>query len=132
MDSLTQFIEQMQHLFFWMPDVWGLQFFEVDGKPVTFGKITTGLLLLILGYYLARKVTRQIELRLLARLDVEDSLRYTLKTMIFYMMLVVLTLFTLRLLNVPITIFTVLGGALAIGVGLGAQNIVNKDRKSVV
>ncbi|MCB0406978.1 MAG: mechanosensitive ion channel [Bdellovibrionales bacterium] len=125
MDSLIQFIEQMQHLFFWMPDVWGLQFFEVDGKPVTFGKITTGLLLLILGYYLARKVTRQIELRLLARLDVEDSLRYTLKTMIFYMMLVVLTLFTLRLLNVPITIFTVLGGALAIGVGLGAQNIVN-------
>lgn len=125
MEFAQQVIDVVVQVFSWMPDLWGLQLFEVDGKDVTLGKVITGLLLLVLGYYLARKVTKQIEMRVLARLDVEDSLKYTLKTMIFYLMLVVLTLFTLRLLNVPITIFTVLGGAVAIGVGLGAQNIVN-------
>ena len=125
MEYIQQGIDIIFQVFSWMPDIWGLQLFEVDGKHVTLGKVLTGILLLVLGYYLAKKVTKQIEMRVLARLDVEDSLKYTLKTMIFYLMLVVLTLFTLRLLNVPITIFTVLGGAVAIGVGLGAQNIVN-------
>lgn len=125
MESVQQLMDFVLQVFSWMPDIWGLQLFEVDGKQVTLGKVITGLLLIVLGYYLARKITSQIETRVLARLDVDDSLKYTLKTMIFYLMLVVLTLFTLRLLNVPITIFTVLGGAVAIGVGLGAQNIVN-------
>lgn len=125
MEYLQQGMDIIVQVFSWMPDIWGLQLFEVDGKHVTLGKVLTGILLLVLGYYLAKKVTKQIEMRVLARLDVDDSLKYTLKTMIFYLMLVVLTLFTLRLLNVPITIFTVLGGAVAIGVGLGAQNIVN-------
>lgn len=115
----------LNELFSWFPDIWGIRLVEVDGKPVTFGKVVTGIILLILGYYFSRKATKQIEMRVLARLDVEDALKYTLRTMIFYLMLVILTLFTLRLLNVPITIFTVLGGAVAIGVGLGAQNIVN-------
>lgn len=125
MEYATQVYDFALQIFSWMPDLWGLQLFEVDGKHVTLGKVITGVLLLVLGYYLARKTTKQIETRVLSRLDVEDSLKYTLKTMIFYLMLVILTLFTLRLLNVPITIFTVLGGAVAIGVGLGAQNIVN-------
>src|SRR5690606_18317118 len=31
----------------------------------------------------------------------------------------------LRMANVPLTVFTVVGGALAIGVGFGSQNIIN-------
>src|ERR1019366_1577279 len=34
-------------------------------------------------------------------------------------------LFTLHTLSVPVTIFTVLGGALAVGIGFGSQNLVN-------
>ena len=34
-------------------------------------------------------------------------------------------LFALRLINVPLTAFAFLGGAIAIGVGFGAQNLIN-------
>ena len=105
--------------------IWNHQITDVAGNPVTVGKIIKGLTLLVLGYYLAFKAANQIEKRLLTRLDVDPSIQHTLKTIIFYLMLVTLTLFTLSLLNVPITAFTFLGGALAIGVGLGAQNIAN-------
>lgn len=123
--SFGDFLSLLYQVFSWVPNIWGFQLFEFDGKYVTLGKVIVGITLLILGHYLAKKATNQIEQRVLSRLDVDPALRYTLKTMIFYLMLVILTLFTLRLLNVPITIFTVLGGAVAIGVGLGAQNIVN-------
>jgi len=78
-----------------------------------------------MGYFLCRSISREIEKKLLTRLDIDSSLRHTLRTMIFYFLLVVLTLFILRLLNIPVTVFTVIGGALAIGVGFGSQNIVN-------
>jgi potassium efflux system protein len=105
--------------------IWNHQITVVAGNPVTIGKIIKGITLLVLGYYLAFKASNQIEKRLLSRLDVDPSIQHTLKTIIFYLMLVTLTLFTLSLLNVPIAAFTFLGGALAIGVGLGAQNIAN-------
>jgi potassium efflux system protein len=40
-------------------------------------------------------------------------------------MIVLFTLLALRFVNVPLTLFTFLGGAIAIGVGFGSQNILN-------
>lgn len=97
----------------------------VDAQPITLGKLFMGIFIFGVGFYLLKKFVRQVELRFLSRLEIEDSLRFTLKTALFYILLIILVLFILHLLNVPITIFTVLGGALAIGVGFGSQNIVN-------
>lgn len=109
----------------WLPDFWHFQLIVIDNRPITLGKVLTGMALLVMGYFITRSLSREIEKKLLSRLDLEASLRASLKTVIFYFLLSLLTLFVLRLLNVPLTIFTVLGGALALGVGFGSQNIVN-------
>ena len=46
-------------------------------------------------------------------------------TLGFYALLVSFTLLALRAIHFPLTAFTVLGGALAIGVGFGSQNVMN-------
>lgn len=109
----------------WIPDFWNLSLVSLDGSPITFGKIITGILLFIVGYFICKTLSQEFEKKVLTHLDIDTSLRHTLRTIVFYFLLIVLTLFVLRLLNVPLTIFTVLGGALAIGVGFGSQNIVN-------
>ncbi len=121
MENIVDFLS----IFDWLKDIWSFQITSVDGYPITIGKIVKGITLLIMGYFLCRSVSREVEKKLLVRLDIDSSLRHTLRTIIFYFLLIVLTLFILRLLNIPITVFTVIGGALAIGVGLGSQNIVN-------
>jgi len=123
-DAMENFVDYLSILD-WLRDVWSFQITSVDGYPITVGKIVKGLTLMVMGYFLCRSISREIEKKLLTRLDIDSSLRHTLRTMIFYFLLVVLTLFILRLLNIPVTVFTVIGGALAIGVGLGSQNIVN-------
>lgn len=109
----------------WFPEVWNFKIFEVDGSPITLGKIIVGAALLFAGYFACRRLARLISNRVLSRFEIEESLKYTLETIIFYILMVILTLFILRLLNVPITIFTVVGGALAIGVGFGSQAVVS-------
>lgn len=99
--------------------------FEIDGNGISLGKLISGILLLVVGYLISRRASKEIGKRVLARMPVEDSIRYTLQQLVFYFFLFLTTLFTLRALNVPITIFTVIGGALAVGIGFGSQNLVN-------
>ncbi|MDB2426119.1 mechanosensitive ion channel, partial [bacterium] len=63
--------------------------------------------------------------QVLSRLEIDPSMRVSLGRIIFYSLITIFTLFTLHFLNVPITIFTVLSGALALGVGFGSQAIVS-------
>ena len=105
--------------------VWDHELLTVDKEAITMGEVFTAALLFIMGYFICKSLSKEIEQRLLTRLDIDASLRHTLKTIIFYFLLILLTLFVLSLLSIPITVFTFLGGALAIGVGFGSQNIVN-------
>ncbi len=101
------------------------QIFELDGNPISVGKILTGIFLLVVGYLFSRRASKELDRRVLSHMPVDESIRHTLTQLIFYFFLFVSTLFTLRGLNVPITIFTVIGGALAVGIGFGSQNLVN-------
>ncbi len=106
-------------------DVWNFQIFSVENDPITLGKIIAGLTLFVIGLYLCRKLTNHIERRFISRLQIDQSMQANLRSVTFYVLVIFLTLFVLRLVNVPLTAFTVIGGALAIGVGFGSQNIVN-------
>jgi len=106
-------------------DVLNYPLFELDGHGVSLGKMVTGIFLLIISYMISRRAASEVDRRVLVRMNVDDSLRYTFRRMIFYFFVCITTLFTLHALAVPVTIFTVIGGALAVGVGFGSQNLVN-------
>jgi potassium-dependent mechanosensitive channel len=48
-----------------------------------------------------------------------------LQKIVYYVLLITFAMLTLNILNVPITVFSFAGGAIAVGVGFGSQNIVN-------
>lgn len=99
--------------------------FELDGHGVSVAKLITGVVLLVVGYLASVRAAKEFDRRVLGRLSLDEGLRYTFQRLIFYLLFFIVTLFTLRSLNVPITIFTVIGGALAVGIGFGSQNLVN-------
>ena len=108
-----------------IPNIWNWSLFSIGKNSLTLGQIILGLTLLILGYYVLRQLARHLEKFILYRLDVQESVGQAISTFVLYFSMIILCLFTLRLLNIPITIFTVIGGALAVGIGFGSQNIVN-------
>ncbi len=108
-----------------VPGIWNWQIFKVGKNYITLGQLIIGITLIIVGYFVLRRFTRQLEKVILKKLDVQESVGHAISTFILYFSMIILFLFTMRLLNIPITIFTVIGGALAVGIGLGSQNIVN-------
>ena len=117
-EIVTQFLEIF-------PNFWNYALFNVDENSITLGKMITGVVFLIVGYICIRLVVNYFERRVLIRLDIEIPQRYTIKVFLFYFLLIVLFLFTLYFIQVPLTVFTFVGGAIALGVGFGSRNIMN-------
>jgi small-conductance mechanosensitive channel len=99
---------------------------EITGKrSVTLGKLVQVLLILVLGLWLTGRISAYARRWLLARTRGDESaalLWVRLASIGMGIGLVVLALLTA---HIPLTAFAFMGGALALGVGFGAQNILN-------
>ncbi len=105
--------------------VWHYELAAIDDRQITVGKIVSGLLLAAIGFLLAGVVSRFIGRRLLPRLGVNRGGATAVQSVVFYSLVVLFSLIALELVNVPLTVFAFLGGAVAIGFGFGSQNILN-------
>lgn len=117
--------DRLSKLWTYVVGVWSFPLTSVDDRPITVGKVVTGIVLLFLGFLASRYLARLLGRRVLPRLGMHEHAASALQSLAFYVFVLMFTLFSLRLVNVPLTMFTFLGGALAIGVGFGSQNIVN-------
>lgn len=105
--------------------VWNYELTTVEQSTITVGKVIAGVVLLAIGYFASGLLSRWFGKRLLPRLGMHESAAAALQSLAFYALVATFALLALRILNVPLTVFTFLGGAVAIGVGFGSQNIVN-------
>jgi small-conductance mechanosensitive channel len=105
--------------------VWGYEIWSSETESVTVSKAVWGIILLMFGLLGSRYASRAVGTRLLPRLGVHAGAAAAMESISFYSMVLLATLLALRLVNVPLTLFTFLGGAVAIGVGFGSQNLVN-------
>ena len=109
----------------WLSVAFSYELFSVGDKtPITFGRVLVSLTAFFIGYKIIRLLSNQVDRRILTHFDVEPAFRHSAKTYSFYIMMIFLMLFTLKLLNIPLTAFTIVGGAVAVGLGLGAQSII--------
>ena len=109
----------------WARGSWNAELFVVEERSITTGKLVVGISLLLAGLWIARLVARLIGRVVLRRIGLNEGAAAAAQAIIFYALLVTIALFALRLINIPLTVFTVLGGALAIGIGFGSQNLMN-------
>jgi small-conductance mechanosensitive channel len=105
--------------------VWDYEVFNVQDTPITVGRIVKGLFFFALGIFASRLLSRAFGRRLLSRMGVNASASAAFQSLAYYFLVLLFTLFALKQVEVPLTAFTVLGGAVALGVGFGSQNIVN-------
>lgn len=104
---------------------WDYELVAIEDNPVTVGKLASAILLLASGYTASRLISRLVGRRLLPRLGAHDSVSRTLQSISFYVLLISFGYLSLEVVHFPLTVFTFLGGAAAIGVGFGSQNLMN-------
>lgn len=109
----------------WLSWFWNLRVIHIGETEVMVSQIVFTLILLVGGIWLARWISRRVRLRLIKRTTLDVSAVTAVEKVLFYLLLVIVVLLALQSMQIPIGMFTVFGGAIAIGVGFGAQNIFN-------
>jgi small-conductance mechanosensitive channel len=104
---------------------WEFPLFTLSSGPeITVGQVVITLLVVALGvlfsWYLQRLLGRQV-----TKAGVNPNVTQTVKRIIFYSVLMLLFITVLGMLRIPVTALAFVSGAVAIGVGFGAQNIIS-------
>ena len=94
-------------------------------SPVTLGMMLSALLILIIGGLLSAASSRWIRSHLSARFSLDANTGAIIQKFSNALLLVCIILIALAVVKIPLTIFALLGGAAAIAVGFGSQQLVN-------
>ena len=104
---------------------WDYQLANVGDDPITAGKIISGIFYLLIGLLLARVLSGLVGRSLLPRFGLNEGATHAIQAITFYSLCILFSFEILKLIHVPFASFTFLGGAVAIAVGFGCQNILN-------
>lgn len=126
-DALKQITirQQTRRLFRRILGVWSYKIHDFDGKPLTVGKIIFALFIIVTGLKLAQIVSKLLALVVKRRSQLDSGIVDAGQKLFFYTFAALFTLYALHSVQVPLTAFTVIGGALALGFGFGSQNVVS-------
>ena len=98
--------------------------FQFSGQDVSLNQILMLPIALLLGYFLLNFLALLV-LRNMTKRGTNPDLVQVTRRLLHIAVLLVITLIALQILKVPLTAFAFISGAVAIGVGFGAQNIIN-------
>jgi small-conductance mechanosensitive channel len=105
--------------------IWTFPLFTFgDGSAVHVSQLVLVAVVLLLGYVASKFIERVIRRRL-AKTEMRADAALLLQRIIYYGLLAAIVITALDLLHVPLAAFAFISGAVAIGVGFGAQNIIN-------
>ncbi|MGL6204230.1 MAG: mechanosensitive ion channel family protein [Giesbergeria sp.] len=124
--------------------IWNFELFSVTDTTMVSGRrvtvdygVTVGkslgiLALFVLGCWLARKLTVVLVRQLTLRFGLSEQLARVIRRWIMSLLVVFVLVAVLRMARVPLAAFAFLGGALAIGIGFGTQNVIKNLISGVI
>lgn len=104
---------------------WTFELFKIGNQPVTVSQLVMALVLLIIGLMVVKIITGIVATALKRQHRINIQAAATIERLTYYALLIVLIISLMQAVGIPIASLAFLGGALAIGVGFGAQNILN-------
>lgn len=101
-------------------------------RSVTVGMLAIAVFILAVGAAFSSRFCRWFAARLTRRFKLEQNTSVILEKFTHYTLIVILVLVALGIVRIPLTIFALLGGATAIAIGFGAQQLFNNLISGVI
>jgi small-conductance mechanosensitive channel len=99
--------------------------FSIGKNPVNLYLVLQGLFTIVLTIFIALWISRMIENRMLGAVELNMNLRVVLSKLLRIVLLFIAVLISLSAVGLDITLLSVFGGALGVGLGFGLQRIAS-------
>lgn len=94
------------------------------GVSITWLQILYSIVFVIVAWYVSRLLAYLIVRKLLSKTKISPDSKVIIHKIIFFSMIVLVVLSVLSYLGIPLATFAFISGAVAIGFGFGAKNII--------
>jgi small-conductance mechanosensitive channel len=112
--------------------IWSYEVVTVNDLPITVGKIVSLVVYLVLSILSAKVLSRLLGRRLLPRLGLNEGASHAVQAIAFYSLAVLFGVLSFQVVHVPLAAFAFLGGAVAIAIGFGSQDIANNFMSGII
>ncbi len=99
--------------------------FTLDNQVVTFGNILIAFIILVLGFKISKYLRKLIKRKLFSIISWDSNSANLMSRVIDYFFTAIVIIISLDVAKVPITIFTFIGGAFVVSIGLSSQHLIN-------
>ena len=120
-DPNLPFLDNIANVF---NHIWHFSF-SIGETQIFLHQIFLALIVFILGLVVSKLLSRRVGKKVLPRMKVQEGPASAIQTILYYILLIITAIIALQIAQVPLTVFTIFGGALALGIGFGSQNIMN-------
>lgn len=103
-----------------------------ESNNLTIGKILILLAVFFIGIKLSKIVSYKIVEKFLNKTKLNKGAKAAIENLTYYILISITSLMSLHIADVPLTVFTLFGGALAIGLGFGSQNILSNFISGII
>ena len=101
------------------------ELWQGEGYSVTVSKLVIAVLVFLSSFFLSSWGSKWIKNRMINRFKASITAANAVQRISFYILWVAFALIALNIVKIPLTAFAFLGGAFAVGIGFGMQNIFN-------
>lgn len=113
-------------------DVWSHELFIVNDQPVRVRTLLWVALLVLGGVVLSHRLSRTVGGIAAKQLRWTRGRRAAWQTLLFYGLLALILYNVFAIFNLSLTQFSVVSGALAVGIGFGSQNLINNFISGII
>ncbi len=101
------------------------ELWQGEGYSVTVSKLIIAIAVFLSSFFLSSWGSNWIKRRMIYRFKANITAANGVQRIVFYILWVAFALIALNIVQIPLTAFAFMGGAFAVGIGFGMQNIFN-------
>ncbi|MGM0526364.1 MAG: mechanosensitive ion channel family protein [Pseudomonadota bacterium] len=113
-------------------NLWQTELYKAGDTQIYLSQVIIAFSLIVVGFIIVRWVGANVVKRALKNSSSTENTVYAFRKLFSILAYILIVLIALPIAGIPITVFAVMGGALAIGVGFGAQNLLNNLISGVI
>ncbi|MGI4776351.1 MAG: mechanosensitive ion channel family protein [Janthinobacterium lividum] len=113
-------------------NIWIYNLITVSGNHIKVGNIVLAAVIFLAGIKYSKRSSTFIRAYVRTKLNTDKDAANALEKIIIYAVMSVFAITVLEIANIPLSTFAFIGGALAIGIGFGAQSLISNFIGSIV
>lgn len=112
--------------------LWSFEIAVVQDRAITVGKIIRAIVFFTVAVYLTRFILLKLLHTLLLRMNISEGGAFMASNLLYYLLLFIFLFVAISSAGIPLAVFALFGGALAIAAGFGSQKIINNFLSGII